>query len=79
MAEEVGRYENKIPLKDQLRALLTNKYYVILTVLTMISSVVDSFKGGNVQYFYIKFLLGGAEDPLMYARFIRSLPVSRWE
>ena len=67
VAEEVGlEYENKIPLKDQLRALLTNKYYVILTVLTMISGVVDSFKGGNVQYFYIKFLLGGAEDPLMY-------------
>lgn len=67
VTEEVGlEYENKIPLKDQLRALLTNKYYVILTVLTMISGVVDSFKGGNVQYFYIKFLLGGAEDPLMY-------------
>ena len=26
----------------------------------------DNFKGGNVQYFYIKFLLGGAENPLMY-------------
>lgn len=58
--------ENKIPLRDQMRALLTNKYYVILTILAMISGIMDSFKGGNVQYFYIKFLLGGAEDPLMY-------------
>ena len=68
VAERVGvENENKIPLRDQMRALLTNKYYVILTILAMISGIMDSFKGGNVQYFYIKFLLGGAEDPLMYA------------
>ena len=67
VAEEVGvENENKIPLRDQMRALLTNKYYVILTILAMISGIMDSFKGGNVQYFYIKFLLGGAENPLMY-------------
>jgi GPH family glycoside/pentoside/hexuronide:cation symporter len=67
VASEVGlEKENNIPLRDQLKALFTNKYFVILTVLATIGGIVDNFKGGNVQYFYIKFLLGGAENPLMY-------------
>ncbi|MBR3271448.1 MAG: MFS transporter, partial [Clostridia bacterium] len=67
VASEVGvDRENNIPLRDQMKALFTNKYFVILTVLVTISGIVDNFKGGNVQYFYIKFLLGGAENPLMY-------------
>ena len=57
---------NNVPLRAQLRALLTNKYFVILTILTTLTGIVDGFKGGNVQYFYIKFLLGGAENPMMY-------------
>ena len=58
--------ENNIPLKAQLKALFTNKYWVILTVIATISGIVDNFKGGNVQYFYIKFLLDGANKPMMY-------------
>lgn len=58
--------QNAIPLKQQLRALLTNKYFVIIFILTTISGIVDNFKGGNVQYFYVKFLLGGAENWAMY-------------
>lgn len=58
--------EENIPLKQQLKALFSNKYYVILLILTTIGGILDNFKGGNVQYFYIKFLLGGAENPLMY-------------
>ena len=58
--------ETKIPLKAQLKALLSNKYYLILIIIATVSGIVDNFKGGNVQYFYIKFLLGGAENPLMY-------------
>lgn len=66
VAVEHGRLDDKIPLKAQMKALLTNKYWVILTIIGMVAGVVDSFKGGNVQYFYIKFMLGGAENPLMY-------------
>lgn len=67
VAAEVGlANENRIPLKDQIRALLTNKYYVIFMVLTTFGGIVDNFKGGNVQYFYIKFLLDGAENPMMF-------------
>ncbi len=65
-AEQESLAKEEFSLKDQLKALFTNKYWVILTVLGTIGSVVDSFKGGNVQYFYIKFMLGGAENPIMY-------------
>ena len=64
-AERLGE-GNNIPLKDQLKALLTNKYFVLLTILATVGGIVDNFKGGNVQYFYIKFLLGGAENWSMF-------------
>ena len=67
VAQEVGLdKENNIPVRDQIKALLTNKYYVIFMILMTISGIVDNFKGGNVQYFYIKFLLGGEQNPLMF-------------
>ncbi len=67
VASEVGiEHENQIPLRDQMKALFSNKYFVILTIIATVGGIVDNFKGGNVQYFYIKFLLGGAENPLMY-------------
>lgn len=58
--------ENKIPLKEQMRALFTNKYYVILMVLALLHGLVDNYKGGNVQYFYIDHILGGAENGFMH-------------
>lgn len=67
VAQEVGREnENKIPLRRQMKALFTNKYFVILTILVTIGSIADNFKGGNVNYFYIKFLLGGDSNPSMF-------------
>ena len=58
--------ETKIPLKDQLKALLTNKYYLILIIIATTSGIVDNYKGGNVQYFYIKFMLNGENNAFMY-------------
>lgn len=58
--------KNDISLKDQLKALFTNKYYVILIIIATVSGIVDNFKGGNVQYFYIKYMLDGVNNPLMF-------------
>lgn len=67
VAVEHGRLDEKQPsLREQMKALVTNKYFVILMLIGTVSGIVDTFKGGNVQYFYIKFMLGGAENPLMY-------------
>lgn len=67
VAQQVGlENENKIPVIDQIKALLSNKYFVIFFILMTVGGIVDNFKGGNVQYFYIKFLLDGENNPLMY-------------
>lgn len=67
VAQQVGlENENKIPVIEQIKALLKNKYFVIFFILMTVGGIVDNFKGGNVQYFYIKFLLGGESNPLMY-------------
>ena len=57
---------NAILLKQQLRALLTNRYYLIFLVLATLDGIASNFKGGNVQYFYIKYMLGGEANPMMY-------------
>ena len=68
VADTVGEdKENNIPVRDQIRALLHNKYYVLLMILTMATGIVDNFKGGNVQYFYIKYILGGESNPAMFS------------
>jgi len=57
---------NNIPVRQQLKALLTNKYFMIFTILMTVGGIVDNFKGGNVQYFYIKYLLGGEDNWAMF-------------
>jgi GPH family glycoside/pentoside/hexuronide:cation symporter len=64
--EHERQSDTRIPLREQMRALMTNKYFVILITIATVSGIVDNFKGGNVQFFYIKFLLGGVDNPLMY-------------
>ena len=67
VAIEHDRPDERQPsLRQQMKALLSNRYFVILFLIATVSGIVDNFKGGNVQYFYIKFMLGGAENPLMY-------------
>ena len=65
--EESDKDVNKIPLKTQFKALLKDKYFIILFILTTIITISDNFKGGNVQYYYIKYLLGGQENGGMFS------------
>ena len=51
VASEVGlENENSIPLRTQMKALFSNKYFVLLTIIATVGGIVDNFKGGNVQY-----------------------------
>ena len=63
--QEEGLSSN-VPLREQLKALVTNRYFMIFFILMTVGGCVDNFKGGNVQYFYIKFLLDGEHNPMMY-------------
>lgn len=60
---------NKVSIKDQFKALFKNKCWVLLTILALASQVIDTFKGGNVQYFYVKYLLNGEAHTWMYMVF----------
>lgn len=55
----------KVPLKAQLKALFTNRFYVILIIIATIQGIVDNFKGSTVQYYYVQYLMGGVENPSM--------------
>ena len=65
--EESDKDVNKVKFIDQMKALLTDKYFMLLFVLTTVGTIVDNFKGGNVQYFYIKYLLGGDKNGGMFS------------
>ena len=67
VAEREGTgHANNIQLKEQFKALFSNKYYVLLLIATIIGGIVDNFKGGNVQYFYLRFALDGANNPSLF-------------
>lgn len=55
----------KVPLKAQLKALFTNRFYVILVIIATLQGIVDNFKGSTVQYYYVQYLMGGVENPSM--------------
>ena len=64
-AESEGGNSNRVPLKEQLKAMFTDRFYIILIVLMTLQGIIDNFKGGNVQYYYVQYLLGGATHPEM--------------
>lgn len=65
--EEEEKDVNKVPLKEQFKALLKDKYFIILFILTTVITISDNFKGGNVQYYYIKYLLDGVDNGAMFS------------
>ena len=64
-AESLSGNSNRVPLKEQLKAMFTDRFYVILIILMTMQGLIDNFKGGNVQYYYVQYLLGGATHPEM--------------
>ncbi len=64
-AESKEGNSNRVSLKAQLKAMFTDRFYVILIILMTMQGLLDNFKGGNVQYYYVQYLLGGATNPSM--------------
>ncbi len=66
--EEVGKEKNanSIPLKEQFRALLHDKCYVLLLISSVVTALGEQFRGTNVQYFYVSYVLGGIHEPSMF-------------
>lgn len=55
----------RIPLKKQLKALLTNKYYLLTSVMTLGLALTGSLQGSNIRTNYCQWVLGAnAENNL---------------
>lgn len=64
-AESLSGNSNRVPLKEQLKAMFTDRFYVILIILMTMQGLIDNFKGGNVQYYYVQYMLGGNSNDFM--------------
>jgi len=63
---EVSENPNDIPIREQFKALFHDKYYVLLLITTTIGAIADNFRGTNVQYFFVSYVLGGIKDPSLF-------------
>ena len=50
------------PLKDQLKALFTDKYYLLVLLCITITGCLESMKGGNVSTNYCRWVLGATAE-----------------
>lgn len=64
--EETSGNANNIPIKEQFKALLHDKCYVLLLITSTVGSIADNFRGTNVQYNYVSYVLGGIHDPSLF-------------
>ena len=55
VSEQSIKNENQIPLKEQIKALVTNKYFIIVMILTTIGGIVDNFKAEMYSIFILNF------------------------
>lgn len=64
--QEMSDNANDIPVKDQFKALLHDKCYVLVLIATTITALADNFRGTNVQYYFVSYVLDGIHDPSLF-------------
>lgn len=63
---DITENANDVPIREQFKALFSDKYYVLLLIAMTIGSIADNFRGTNVQYFFVSYVLGGRNDPSLF-------------
>ena len=63
--KEEGDKADQPKVVDQIKALFSNKFWVLFMIGYFINQLASNFKGNNVQYYYVQYLLGGDEQPIM--------------
>ncbi len=61
--QEISDNANNIPVKAQFKALFHDKCYVLMLIATTATAIADTFRGTNVQYNYVSYVLSGIDDP----------------
>lgn len=64
--QQTSQNANNIPVREQFRALLHDRYYVLMFISTTITALADNFRGTNVQYYFVSYVLGGIHDPRLF-------------
>lgn len=64
--QETSANANDIPIGEQFKALFHDKCYVLLLITATVGSIADNFRGTNVQYNYVSYVLGGIHDPSLF-------------
>ena len=67
--QETSENANDIPVREQFKALFHDKYYVLLLIASTIGALADTFRGTNVQYYYVSYVLGGIHNPSYFMIF----------
>ena len=62
MADESGESVLNVPLKDQLRNLLHDKYYILSIVALIGATFYEAMQGGNSRVNMITYILGGNDE-----------------
>lgn len=64
--QEVTESANNIPVKAQFKALFHDKCYVLMLITGTAAAIADNFRGTNVQYYFVSYVLGGIHDQSLF-------------
>ncbi|MCI9338923.1 MAG: hypothetical protein HFH93_15610 [Lachnospiraceae bacterium] len=64
--QETTENANDIPVREQFKVLFHDKYYVLLLIAATVGSMADNFRGTNVQYYFVSYVLDGIHDPSLF-------------
>ena len=64
--QEMTGNANNIPVKEQFKALLHDKCYVLMLIATTATAIADNFRGTNVQYYFVSYVLDGIHDQSLF-------------
>lgn len=64
--QEISDNANNIPVKEQFKALFHDKCYVLMLIATTATAIADTFRGTNVQYYFVSYVLDGIHDQSLF-------------
>lgn len=64
--QEITDNANNVPVREQFKALFHDKCYVLMLIATTATAIADTFRGTNVQYYFVSYVLDGIHDPSLF-------------
>ena len=64
--QQMSDNANDIPVKEQFKALFHDKCYVLILISTTVMALADNFRGTNVQYYFVSYVLDGIHDQSLF-------------